>query len=51
VIGSVLGGVLLAMHLPLANLFMNVSSVFVFIALLSIWLGWNRRRYAYRSIA
>lgn len=51
VVGSVLGGVLLAMHLPIAQLFMNVSIVFVFIALLSIWLGWNRRREARESLA
>jgi AAHS family 4-hydroxybenzoate transporter-like MFS transporter len=51
VIGSVLGGVLLAMNLPVANLFTNVSSVFVFIALLSVWLGWNRRREACQSMA
>jgi AAHS family 4-hydroxybenzoate transporter-like MFS transporter len=47
----VLGGVLLAMNLPVANLFTNVSSVFVFIALLSVWLGWNRRREACQSMA
>jgi AAHS family 4-hydroxybenzoate transporter-like MFS transporter len=51
VIGSVLGGVLLAMHLPIADLFMNVSGVFIFIALLSVWLGWNRRRAASQSMA
>jgi len=51
VVGSVLGGVLLAMHLPVADLFTNVSSVFVFIALLSVWLGWNRRREARESMA
>jgi AAHS family 4-hydroxybenzoate transporter-like MFS transporter len=51
VVGSVLGGVLLAMHLPVAQLFLNVSGVFVFIALLSVWLGWNRRRAASQSIA
>ncbi len=50
VIGSVLGGVLLAMHWPVADLFMNVSGVFIFIALLSVWLGWNRRRAASQSI-
>lgn len=51
VAGSVLGGVLLSMHLPIDRLFMNVSGVFVFIALLSVWLGWNRRREASQSIA
>jgi AAHS family 4-hydroxybenzoate transporter-like MFS transporter len=51
VIGSVLGGVLLAMHWPVADLFMNVSGVFIFIALFSVWLGWNRRRAASQSIA
>jgi AAHS family 4-hydroxybenzoate transporter-like MFS transporter len=43
--------VLLEMHLPVAQLFLNVSGVFVFIALLSVWLGWNRRRDAAQSIA
>jgi AAHS family 4-hydroxybenzoate transporter-like MFS transporter len=39
------------MHLPIADLFMNVSGVFIFIALLSVWLGWNRRRAASQSMA
>ena len=51
VIGSMLGGVLLAMNLPVASLFANVSGVFVFIALLAVWLGRNRRRVMGGSIA
>ncbi len=43
VVGSMLGGVLLAMHLPVANLFVDLATVFVFIALLAVWLGWHRR--------
>ncbi|ABE33472.1 sugar (and other) transporter family protein [Paraburkholderia xenovorans LB400] len=43
ILGSVLGGILLAMHLPVAKLFVDLASVFVFIALLAIWLGRNRR--------
>ncbi|SEA29352.1 MFS transporter [Paraburkholderia sartisoli] len=43
VAGSMLGGVLLAMHLPVANLFVDLATVFVFIALLAVWLGWHRR--------
>jgi len=43
VAGSMLGGVLLAMHLPIARLFVDVSVVFVFIALFSVMLGWSRR--------
>ena len=44
VVGSMLGGVLLAMHLPVATLFANVATVFVFIALLAALFGWRRRR-------
>ncbi|PXW24772.1 MFS transporter [Paraburkholderia caballeronis] len=51
VVGSMLGGVLLAMHLPLATLFANVSTVFVFIALLVVLLGWSRRRAVRRAAA
>jgi AAHS family 4-hydroxybenzoate transporter-like MFS transporter len=43
VAGSLLGGVLLAMHLPLGKLFVNVSAIFVFIALFSALLGWSQR--------
>jgi AAHS family 4-hydroxybenzoate transporter-like MFS transporter len=46
VAGSMLGGVLLAMHLPLGKLFVNVSAVFVFIALFSALLGWSQRNAA-----
>lgn len=41
--GSMLGGVLLAMHLPIDELFFNVSAVFVFITLFSLVLGWSHR--------
>jgi AAHS family 4-hydroxybenzoate transporter-like MFS transporter len=43
VAGSMLGGVLLAMHLPIDRLFINVSIVFVFIAGFSMMLGWSHR--------
>ncbi|WP_322107164.1 MFS transporter [Paraburkholderia sp. J41] len=43
VAGSLLGGVLLAMHLPVGTLFFNLATVFVFIALLAAWLGGVRR--------
>jgi len=43
VAGSLLGGVLLPMHLPLGKLFVNVSAIFVFIALFSALLGWSQR--------
>jgi AAHS family 4-hydroxybenzoate transporter-like MFS transporter len=43
VAGSLAGGVLLAMHLPLDRLFVNVSAVFLFIALFSALLGWSQR--------
>lgn len=43
VAGSMLGGVLLAMHLPLSTLFTNLATVFVFVALLAAWLGGARR--------
>jgi AAHS family 4-hydroxybenzoate transporter-like MFS transporter len=43
VAGSMLGGVLLAMHLPVDRLFINVSIVFVFIAAFSMMLGWSHR--------
>jgi AAHS family 4-hydroxybenzoate transporter-like MFS transporter len=51
VAGSMLGGVLLAMHLPLAKLFVNLATVFVFIALLAVLFGWQRRRAAVRAAA
>ncbi|KXV03505.1 hypothetical protein CR51_16940 [Caballeronia megalochromosomata] len=38
-----LGGVLLSMHLPVAQLFFNLAAVFVLIVLLSAWLGGVRR--------
>ncbi|MFM0512179.1 MFS transporter [Paraburkholderia sp. RL17-373-BIF-A] len=50
VVGSMLGGVLLAMHLPVAKLFIDLATVFVFIALLAVWLGWHRRA-AVRQVA
>ncbi|MFM0516021.1 MULTISPECIES: MFS transporter [Caballeronia] len=43
VAGSMLGGVLLSMHLPVAQLFFNLAAVFVLIVLLSAWLGGVRR--------
>lgn len=43
VAGSMLGGVLLSMHLPVADLFFNLAAVFVLIVLLSAWLGGVRR--------
>lgn len=43
VAGSILGGVLLAMHLPVSTLFINLATVFVFVALLAAWLGGARR--------
>jgi AAHS family 4-hydroxybenzoate transporter-like MFS transporter len=49
VAGSMLGGVLLAMHLPLGRLFVNVSAVFVFIALFSALLARSQRRHPPRS--
>ena len=39
VAGSMLGGVLLAMHLPMSTPFMNLATVFVLVALLAAWLG------------
>ncbi|WP_250517146.1 MFS transporter [Caballeronia sp. INDeC2] len=44
VAGSLLGGVLLSMHLPVADLFFDLAAVFVLIAVLSVWLGGVRRR-------
>jgi MFS transporter, AAHS family, 4-hydroxybenzoate transporter len=49
VAGSMLGGILLAMHLPLGRLFVNVSAVFVFIALFSALLAWSQRLHPSRS--
>jgi AAHS family 4-hydroxybenzoate transporter-like MFS transporter len=43
VAGSMLGGVLLAMHLPIDRLFVNVSIVFLFITAFSVLLGWSWR--------
>ncbi|MBB5424126.1 AAHS family 4-hydroxybenzoate transporter-like MFS transporter [Paraburkholderia sp. JPY158] len=43
VAGSMLGGVLLAMHLPVSTLFVDLASIFVFVALLAAWLGGVRR--------
>jgi AAHS family 4-hydroxybenzoate transporter-like MFS transporter len=46
VAGSMLGGVLLAMHLPIDKLFVNVSVVFIFITVFSVMLGWSHRANA-----
>ncbi|AET93484.1 MFS transporter [Burkholderia sp. KK1] len=43
VAGSLLGGVLLSLHLPVERLFFNLATVFVAIALLSAVLGGVRR--------
>jgi len=43
VAGSMLGGVLLGMHLPVAQLFFDLATVFVLIALFAAWLGRVRR--------
>ncbi|MEC5409202.1 MFS transporter [Paraburkholderia sp. MPAMCS5] len=43
VAGSMLGGVLLSMHLPLGTLFIYLATVFVLVALLAAWLGGVRR--------
>jgi hypothetical protein len=43
VAGSTLGGVLLAMHLPVSTLFADLATVFIFVALLAAWLGGVRR--------
>lgn len=43
VAGSMLGGVLLSMHLPVGTLFFNLAAVFVVVALLAAWLGGVRR--------
>lgn len=41
--GSMLGGVLLSMQLPVGTLFFNLAGVFVFVALLAAWLGGVQR--------
>ncbi|MFL9920274.1 MFS transporter [Paraburkholderia fungorum] len=43
VVGSLLGGILLAMHLGIAKLFFEVSTVFVFIFLFASLLAWTQR--------
>lgn len=43
VAGSMLGGVLLAMHLPVSTLFIDLGTAFVFVALLAAWLAGVQR--------
>lgn len=39
VAGSMLGSVLLAMHLPVSTLFVNLATVFICVAMFAAWLG------------